>query len=164
MHINCGGKQVTVGRLKYDADEASGGGAKFFHHETRNWGFSSTGEFGIKNFDNYFIAENISLLKMTNSELYRTARISPLSLTYYARCLGNGNYTVKLHFAEIVMRDNRSYYSVGRRIFDVYIQVIIFVCSRILPLMFLILVLSVHFFLSFHVEKFTVVICYRKNW
>ncbi|TQE00748.1 hypothetical protein C1H46_013687 [Malus baccata] len=122
VHINCGGKQVTVGSLKYDADEASGGGAKFFHHETRNWGFSSTGEFGIKNFDHYFIAENISLLKMTNSELYRTARISPLSLTYYARCLGNGNYTVKLHFAEIVMRDNRSYYSVGRRIFDVYIQ------------------------------------------
>ncbi|KAM1561833.1 hypothetical protein EV1_004743 [Malus domestica] len=122
VHINCGGKQVTVGSLKYDADEASGGGAKFFHHETRNWGFSSTGEFGIKNFDHYFIAENISLLKMTNSELYRTARISPLSLTYYARCLGNGNYTVKLHFAEIVMRDNRSHYSVGRRIFDVYIQ------------------------------------------
>ncbi|KAJ6298990.1 hypothetical protein OIU76_020041 [Salix suchowensis] len=27
-----------------------------------------------------------------------------------------------LHFAEIVMRDNRSFYSLGRRIFDVYIQ------------------------------------------
>nr|XP_011461996.1 PREDICTED: probable LRR receptor-like serine/threonine-protein kinase At1g07650 [Fragaria vesca subsp. vesca] len=53
---------------------------------------------------------------------YTTARLSPLSLTYYAHCLANGNYTVKLHFAEIVLRDNRSYYGVGRRMFDVYIQ------------------------------------------
>nr|XP_028958942.1 probable LRR receptor-like serine/threonine-protein kinase At1g07650 [Malus domestica] len=59
---------------------------------------------------------------MNNSELYKTARLSPLSLTYYARCLAYGNYTVKLHFAEIVLRDNRSYYGVGRRIFNVYIQ------------------------------------------
>ncbi|KAL6201300.1 hypothetical protein ACLB2K_025014 [Fragaria x ananassa] len=59
---------------------------------------------------------------MNNPELYRTARLSFLSLTYYARCLANGNYTVKLHFAEIVLRDNRSYYGVGTRFFDVYIQ------------------------------------------
>ncbi|XP_062095701.1 probable LRR receptor-like serine/threonine-protein kinase At1g53430 [Humulus lupulus] len=59
---------------------------------------------------------------MNNSDLYTTARLSPLSLTYYGRCLVNGNYTVKLHFAEIVLRDNRSYYGVGRRIFDVYVQ------------------------------------------
>uniref|UniRef100_A0A2N9F1J4 non-specific serine/threonine protein kinase n=1 Tax=Fagus sylvatica TaxID=28930 RepID=A0A2N9F1J4_FAGSY len=59
---------------------------------------------------------------MNNSELYTSARLSPLSLTYYARCLANGNYTVKLYFAEIVFRDNRSFYSLGRRIFDVYIQ------------------------------------------
>ncbi|TQE00746.1 hypothetical protein C1H46_013685 [Malus baccata] len=121
VHINCGGKQVTVGNIKYDGDEASGGGAKFVH-DTEIWGFSSTGDFGLINYDQDYIAKNISVLKMNNSELYRTARISPLSLTYYARCLANGNYTVKLHFAEIVMRDNRSYYSVGRRIFDVYIQ------------------------------------------
>ncbi|PRQ29281.1 putative protein kinase RLK-Pelle-DLSV family [Rosa chinensis] len=59
---------------------------------------------------------------MKNSELYTNARLTPLSLTYYANCLRDGNYTVKLHFAEIVIRGNRSYYSVGRRIFDVYIQ------------------------------------------
>ncbi|OMO86382.1 hypothetical protein CCACVL1_09609 [Corchorus capsularis] len=34
----------------------------------------------------------------------------------------NGNYTVTLHFAEIVIRDNRSFQSLGRRIFDVYVQ------------------------------------------
>ncbi|CAB4306702.1 unnamed protein product [Prunus armeniaca] len=121
VHINCGGKQATIGSIKYDGDEASGGGAKFFH-DTGNWGFSSTGDFGLMNYDQEYIARNSSILNMTDSELYSTARISPLSLTYYARCLANGNYTVKLHFAEIVIRNNRSYYGVGRRIFDVYIQ------------------------------------------
>lgn len=129
MHINCGGKQATIGSIKYDGDEASGGGAKFFH-DTGNWGFSSTGDFAdVWSFDKDYIANNISVLGMNNSELYRTARLSPLSLTYYARCLANGNYTVKLHFAEIVIRNNRSYYGVGRRIFDVYIQVVILLCS-----------------------------------
>lgn len=61
---------------------------------------------------------------MNDSELYTTARMSPLSLTYYARCLANGNYTVTLHFAEIIFRDNRSYQSLGRRMFDIYVQVI----------------------------------------
>ena len=128
MHINCGGKQATIGSIKYDGDEASGGGAKFFY-DTGNWGFSSTGDFGLMNYDQEYIARNSFILNMTNSELYSTARISPLSLTYYARCLANGNYTVKLHFAEIVIRNNRPYYGVGRRIFDVYIQVVILLCS-----------------------------------
>nr|XP_011462462.1 PREDICTED: probable LRR receptor-like serine/threonine-protein kinase At1g53420 [Fragaria vesca subsp. vesca] len=121
LHINCGGKPITIGGIKYEGDEASGGGAKFFQ-DTVNWGFSSTGDYGLTNFDHAYIENNISILKMNNSELYRTARLSFLSLTYYARCLANGNYTVKLHFAEIVLRDNRSYYGVGSRFFDVYIQ------------------------------------------
>ncbi|XP_021801083.1 probable LRR receptor-like serine/threonine-protein kinase At1g07650 [Prunus avium] len=122
LHLNCGGNQTTIGNIKYDADEASGGAAKFFQGSV-NWGFSSTGDFAdVWSSDKDYIANNISVLGMNNSELYRTARLSPLSLTYYARCLANGNYTVKLHFAEIVLRDNRSYYGVGRRMFDVYIQ------------------------------------------
>ncbi|KAK2969552.1 hypothetical protein RJ640_023904 [Escallonia rubra] len=59
---------------------------------------------------------------MNDSKLYTTARLSPLSLTYYACCLVNGDYTVTLHFAEIIFRDNRSYQSLGRGVFDVYIQ------------------------------------------
>lgn len=58
------------------------------------------------------------------SELYRSARITPLSLTYFQYCLENGNYNVSLHFAEIVFRDDSTYYSLGRRIFDIYIQVV----------------------------------------
>ncbi|GMN43453.1 hypothetical protein TIFTF001_012650 [Ficus carica] len=122
LHINCGGKQTTIGKIKYKSDEDSGGPAMFVHSQP-TWGFSSTGDFsGIWSSTKDYIANNVSVLRMNDSELYTTARLSPLSLTYYARCLANGNYTVKLHFSEIVFRDNRSYYSVGRRIFDVYIQ------------------------------------------
>jgi hypothetical protein len=61
---------------------------------------------------------------MAGYELYMNARLSPISLTYYLWCLANGKYTVRLHFAEIVIRGNRSFSSLGRRIFDVYIQVL----------------------------------------
>lgn len=60
---------------------------------------------------------------MTDTELYKNARISPMSLTYYAFCMENGDYTVKLHFAEIMFTDDNTYSSLGRRLFDVYIQV-----------------------------------------
>ncbi|XP_024171154.1 probable leucine-rich repeat receptor-like serine/threonine-protein kinase At3g14840 isoform X5 [Rosa chinensis] len=120
LHINCGGKPITIGRIKYEGDEASGGGAKFFQ-DTVVGDLVALVIMGLQ-IDHAYIANNISIVKMNNSELYRTARLSYLSLTYYARCLANGNYTVKLHFAEIVLRDNRSYYGVGSRFFDVYIQ------------------------------------------
>ncbi|PON54668.1 Mitogen-activated protein kinase kinase kinase [Parasponia andersonii] len=122
LYINCGGKQTTIGDIKYEGDEDPGGAAKFVHN-VATWGFSSTGDFwDVWSTTKDYIANNVSVLRMNNSELYTTARLSPLSLTYYARCLANGNYTVKLHFAEIVLRDNRSYYGVGRRMFDVYVQ------------------------------------------
>ncbi|KAK9269412.1 hypothetical protein L1049_001185 [Liquidambar formosana] len=69
-----------------------------------------------------FIWTNKSALAMKNSELYMDARLSPLSLTYYGFCLRTGNYEVKLHFAETMFTDDKTYSSLGRRIFDVYIQ------------------------------------------
>ncbi|KAK9936658.1 hypothetical protein M0R45_013487 [Rubus argutus] len=122
LHINCGGKETTTVRgTKFEADEDLGRPAEFF--PVNIWGFSSTGKFwdtDPKAQD--YIANNVSLLRMDDSELYTNARLSPLSLTYYVHCLGNGNYYVKLHFAEIIIRSNASFYSLGRRIFDVYIQ------------------------------------------
>ncbi|XP_020594971.1 probable LRR receptor-like serine/threonine-protein kinase At1g07650 isoform X2 [Phalaenopsis equestris] len=59
---------------------------------------------------------------MPDSELYANARVSPLSLSYYGLCLINGNYSVKLHFAEIIIIDYNGHSSPGRRLFDVYIQ------------------------------------------
>ncbi|TQE00753.1 hypothetical protein C1H46_013692 [Malus baccata] len=122
LHINCGGSKTTIGGIIFEEDQDLGGDAKFVP-VIPNWGISSTGLFWDVNTTAYdYIANNMSILEMNNSELYTSARLSPLSLTYYARCLGNGNYTVKLHFSEIIIRGNKSFYSFGRRIFDVYIQ------------------------------------------
>ncbi|KAF5472299.1 hypothetical protein F2P56_009030 [Juglans regia] len=122
VHINCGGNEVSIGNIKYEADLDASGAAKF-NPTTENWGFSSTGNFWDFNASsNDYIANNASVLRMSSHELYTSARLSPLSLTYYARCLANGNYTITLHFAEIIIRGNRSFSSLGRRIFDVYIQ------------------------------------------
>ncbi|XP_028068516.1 probable LRR receptor-like serine/threonine-protein kinase At1g07650 isoform X2 [Camellia sinensis] len=121
LYINCGGGQTKVGNTIYIADESQGGAATW--QAAGNWGFSSTGHFWDVNATaGYYITKNVSVLTMNESQLYSSARLSPLSLTYYGRCLANGNYTVTLHFAEIVFRDNRSYQSLGRRIFNVYIQ------------------------------------------
>ncbi|GMY37735.1 probable LRR receptor-like serine/threonine-protein kinase At1g07650 [Fagus crenata] len=122
LHINCGGKATTAGKIKYEEDVDLAGAAKYVHVR-ENWGFSSTGNFwDVNTFAYDYVANNVSILTMNKAEPYTSARVSPLSFTYYARCLANGNYTVKLHFAEIVFRDNRSFYSLGRRIFDVYVE------------------------------------------
>lgn len=93
----------------------------------QNWAFSSTGNFMDNNIesDMYILTNNYALYNSTGSvsEIYATARVSPLSLTYYGLCLMNGNYTVKLHFAEIVFTNDSTFTSLGRRLFDVYLQV-----------------------------------------
>ena len=70
-----------------------------------------------------YILENSSKLSVANPELYMNARLSPLSLTYYAFCLGTGTYKINLHFAEIKFTNDTTYSSLGRRVFDIYIQV-----------------------------------------
>ncbi|XP_058103388.1 uncharacterized protein LOC131246945 [Magnolia sinica] len=124
LYINCGGDQVTINKnTTYEADQQLSGASTFVLSDGRNWARSSTGNFvnSEKSIDSY-IAENKSMLSMPNSELYTKARLSPLSLTYSGLCLLNGNYTVKLHFAEIIFTDGRTYSILGKRIFDVYIQ------------------------------------------
>ncbi|KAI8551236.1 hypothetical protein RHMOL_Rhmol06G0169200 [Rhododendron molle] len=124
LHINCGGKEVVVNDTKYEADLEQKGASTFYSGQ--NWAFSSTGIFMDNDIDSdVYIDTNVSTLHNVtapDSELYTTARVSPLSLTYYGLCLMNGNYTVKLHFAEIVYTNDKSFNSLGRRIFDVYIQ------------------------------------------
>ncbi|KAJ6422818.1 hypothetical protein OIU84_027736 [Salix udensis] len=129
VHINCGGSVATIGNTTYEADNEEGGAAKYAYTR-EDWQKSTTGHFWDFDFswnyyvalDSSYIAQNMSILNMSNSVLYTEASLTPLSLTYYIPCLVNGNYNVKLHFAEIVIRGNRSYSSLGRRVFDVYIQ------------------------------------------
>ncbi|KAB1213094.1 hypothetical protein CJ030_MR5G015918 [Morella rubra] len=124
LRINCGGKEANVSGDQYEADREQRGASMFYWHQ--NWAFSSTGNFMDNNIDaDIYIQTNSSALfnvSVLDSELYTTSRISPLSLTYYGLCLMNGNYTVKLHFAEITFRDDRSFNSLGKRIFNVHLQ------------------------------------------
>lgn len=99
-----------------------GGAAKYFVKEESNWGFSSTGDFMDDNdsLNKHYVA---TLPSSNLPELYITARRAPISLTYFHHCIENGTYTVNLHFAEIQFTNDQTYRSLGRRIFDIYVQV-----------------------------------------
>ncbi|KAK4846480.1 hypothetical protein QYF36_017859 [Acer negundo] len=124
LHINCGGKEFNSNNTKYEADLERRGASMFYTGQ--NWAFSSMGNFMDNDVDSdvyiYTNTSTLSRVSAVNSELYRTARVSPLSLTYYGLCLMNGNYTVKLHFAEIIFTNDSTFNSLGKRLFDVYIQ------------------------------------------
>ncbi|KAL3597200.1 hypothetical protein D5086_008837 [Populus alba] len=127
LHINCGGNEITVdGNTTYQDDKEPRGASMFYSHPSQEWAFSSTGNFmdDDSEADAYTKTNKsaISNVSATIAQLYTTARVSPLSLTYYGLCLMNGNYTVKLHFAEIIFTNDSSLTSLGKRIFDVYIQ------------------------------------------
>ncbi|KAI3995941.1 hypothetical protein MKX01_004096 [Papaver californicum] len=125
FNINCGGREVIGNdKIKYDADQGADGASKFYQNTPNYWAASSTGDFIVNNgIESYTIEVPANdSLSTIDSELYLTARLSPLSLTYYGYCLINGNYSVKLHFAEILFSNDESYESLGRRVFNVYIQ------------------------------------------
>ncbi|XP_031407370.1 probable leucine-rich repeat receptor-like serine/threonine-protein kinase At3g14840 isoform X2 [Punica granatum] len=120
LHINCGGIEVTVNSTTYNEDTNQRGPSTLFRKSPYNWAYSSTGHFL-----DYRVNENRYIVNDENRQLpqlYMTARISPISLTYYGFCLTRGKYKVTLHFAEIIFTGNKSYSSLGRRYFDVYIQ------------------------------------------
>ncbi|XP_026458309.1 probable leucine-rich repeat receptor-like serine/threonine-protein kinase At3g14840 isoform X1 [Papaver somniferum] len=128
FNINCGGESFLVNGSddgNYDWDQNAEGSSNFYHQRTNNWALSTTGDFMDNNDGSDILIAGIPItsLSMADSELYTAARKSPLSLTYYGFCLINGNYTVNLHFAEIEFLPNdKSQDSLGRRVFDVYIQ------------------------------------------
>ncbi|KAI3729334.1 hypothetical protein L6452_17990 [Arctium lappa] len=55
--------------------------------------------------------------------LFQTARLSAGSLRYYGLGLENGNYTVSLQFAELQIENGPTWRSLGRRVFDIYLQI-----------------------------------------
>lgn len=122
--IKCGGTaQTSASGIEFDDDSEILGAASLYTSTENHWAVSSSGNF-ISNPNGYgYIAKTDSQITGTlESELYKTARISPSSLRYYGRGLKNGKYSVELHFAEIEMDDSLSWKGLGRRLFDVYIQ------------------------------------------
>ncbi|PON42865.1 Mitogen-activated protein kinase kinase kinase [Parasponia andersonii] len=127
LHINCGGSNVTIktayGKLSYEGDIYDYKDVAVEDYIRPYWGYSRTGNFmDDDNEKEQYYVRNSDEQSGNSSLLYATARRSPQSITYYGFCLENGNYRVKLHFAELILKDEKAYNILGRRIFDVYIQ------------------------------------------
>ncbi|KAL1205154.1 putative LRR receptor-like serine/threonine-protein kinase RFK1 [Cardamine amara subsp. amara] len=126
LHVNCGGSNLELKEKKrevlYEGDgDVEGGAAKYYLNPEANWGFSSTGDFMDDN--NFQNTRFTTFVPSSNlSDLYKTTRIAPVSLTYYHACLENGNYNVSLDFAEMRFTNEENFNRLGRRIFDIYIQ------------------------------------------
>ncbi|KAJ4897969.1 putative leucine-rich repeat receptor-like serine/threonine-protein kinase [Raphanus sativus] len=120
LHINCGGDELTINGTTYEADNSG----SIYYDSRKGWVSSNTGNFmdDERRHQGVTTWKNTTELKIAEPRLYTHARLSAISLTYYAFCLGNGSYTVKLHFAEIMFSDNETYTSLGRRFFDIYVQ------------------------------------------
>lgn len=103
-------------------DDLNKEGGSHFSSVSEKWAYSSTGVYMGKSEASY-LATNTFSLNVSGPDFYQTARVSPLSLKYYGLCLRRGSYKVKLYFAEIMYSDDQTSSSLGRRIFNVSIQV-----------------------------------------
>ncbi|PON58772.1 Tyrosine-protein kinase [Trema orientale] len=121
LFINSGGEQTTDNGILYDADNGTSG----WHISSKqNWAYSSSGDFLTATVNSSDYTKRVPCeIPSSEASLYEEARLSPVSLHYYALNLRREkNYTVTLHFAEIVYSDNAEYNRLRKRIFDVYIQ------------------------------------------
>lgn len=107
----------------YQSDNANLGAASYYVSRPPIWGVSNVGKFMDASNGSYIITTSHEFHTTSDSELFRTARMSPSSLRYYGIGLENGDYTVTLQFAEFDYEDSQRWESLGRRVFDIYIQV-----------------------------------------
>ncbi|KAH7654561.1 Non-specific serine/threonine protein kinase protein [Dioscorea alata] len=122
--IKCGGRRnlkASDGVL-YEIDNADLTTSSYFVAELNKWAVSSVGWFADASNFSYIISSQSQFENTLDSELFQTARISPSSLRYYGLGLQNGNYRIKLQFAEILYLDPPTWKSVGQRVFNIYIQ------------------------------------------
>lgn len=119
LFINCGGSRTSFEGNEYEEDQTNRGPAYFFS-SSEKWAYTSSGVFMGNDDANYVTSSGSS--NFNGAEIYRTARQAPASLKYYGLCLRKGSYRVRLHFAEITYSDDKTFSSLGRRIFDVSIQ------------------------------------------
>uniref|UniRef100_A0A7N0U979 non-specific serine/threonine protein kinase n=1 Tax=Kalanchoe fedtschenkoi TaxID=63787 RepID=A0A7N0U979_KALFE len=123
--VKCGGaEQASASGVKFSDDSETLGPASLHTSSDDKWAVSNAGVFLSNPNGPVYVAKTSSQITATlESELYKTARISPNSLRYYGLGLKNGKYLVDLHFAEITMSDTAlSWKGLGKRSFDVYIQ------------------------------------------
>ena len=109
--------------IVYEAENSSSFGAAWYYvTNIEKWAVSNVGSFE----NNSYVQNTSAQVIATNTpELYQTSRMSPGSLRYYGLGLDNGPYNVSLFFAETGFddRSSQTWKSLGRRVFDIYIQV-----------------------------------------
>ncbi|GLT61395.1 hypothetical protein SLA2020_341060 [Shorea laevis] len=122
--IKCGGPEMIVDGIKYEAETSSLGTASFNVIDAKKWAVSNVGLFSDRSFEAYRQNSSEPVRNTNSPELYQTSRMSPGSLRYYGLGLENGPYTVDLLFAETAFKDRstQTWESLGRRVFDIYIQ------------------------------------------
>lgn len=121
--IKCGGPQIrTTDGIVYETDNETLGPATYFVTDTNRWAVSNVGTFtGISNpLFKSFVSNQFT--STVNPELFQFARLSASSLRYYGLGLENGFYNITLQFAETAILDSTTWKSLGRRVFDIYIQ------------------------------------------
>ncbi|KAI3810099.1 hypothetical protein L1987_19708 [Smallanthus sonchifolius] len=117
--INCGGSEITSSdEIVHEQDNETLGAATYYVTSERRWGVSNVGQRENPAYTTALSRQFNTL----DSALFQTARISAGSLRYYGLGLENGNYTVNLQFAELLIEDGPTWRSLGRRVFDIYIQ------------------------------------------
>ncbi|XP_062170847.1 probable LRR receptor-like serine/threonine-protein kinase At1g56140 [Alnus glutinosa] len=120
--IKCGGPQITSSDgIVYERDNETLGPATYYVTNTERWAVSNVGYFTGSSNPQY-TSTLLSQFTSIDSELFQTARLSASSLRYYGLGLENGNYTVRLQFVETAFPDTSTWQSLGRRVFDIYIQ------------------------------------------
>lgn len=115
----------TADGTVYEAENTSLGAASFNVTSLNKWAVSNVGLF-FNGESPAYVRNSLAQVTGTNTpELFQTSRISPGSLRYYGLGLQNGPYTVNMLFAETVFKDRstQTWESLGRRVFDIYIQV-----------------------------------------
>ncbi|KVI10251.1 hypothetical protein Ccrd_011357 [Cynara cardunculus var. scolymus] len=118
--INCGGPPITSSsQLNHEQDNEVLGPATYYLTSERRWGVSNVGQ---RMNPVYTASSSRQFTNTLDSELFQTARLSAGSLRYYGLGLENGNYTVNLRFAELQIENGPTWRSLGRRVFDIYLQ------------------------------------------
>ncbi|KAK3033138.1 hypothetical protein RJ639_036497, partial [Escallonia herrerae] len=121
--IKCGGPQITSSnQIVYERDNETLGPATYLVNTAQRWAVSNVGLPSGSNNPEYKVFSSSQFTNTLDSELFQTARTSAGSLRYYGLGLDNGNYTVLLQFAEMPTQNSNSWRSLGRRVFDIYIQ------------------------------------------
>lgn len=120
--INSGGPQIrSSNQVVYESDSEALGPANYFVANSDKWAVSNVGLF-TSNSNVTYITNTPRQFTSLDSELFQTARLSADSLRYYGLGLQNGNYSIFLQFAEIQIENGQTWKSLGRRVFDIFIQ------------------------------------------